>query len=101
MLLIVIFAISVRIIFGGQVNSDAEVERLAMSPDLPSKKRYMPRVVTPEPRTFKRQKFESRSMTPEPVIKNKYIVTMTGGGTNLGDSVYVDQNVLDAYHGIG
>lgn len=99
MFLIVIFAISVRIIFGGQVNPDpdAEVAGIEMSPGPP----YIPRTVTPKPGTFKRQKLVYRSLTPTPVIKNKNLVATIGGGTNLGDLKYVDQNAWDEYNSIG
>ncbi len=83
------------------MDPDLEVEGLAMSTDLPYMKRYMPRVVTPEPGTFKRQQFVSRSRTPNPIIKNRSLVTTIGGGNNLGGLKYIDQNVLDEYNGIG
>ena len=67
-----------------------------MDPDV-----EIPRAVTPKPRTFTRQDFEYRSITPEPIIKNSTLVATIGGSTNLGDLKYVDQNALDRYNRIG
>lgn len=78
------------------MDSDAEIEELAMPHELRPIPTSVHRVVTPKPGTRQQQNSAYRSITPDPVAKNKYLFTATGIRNHFGD-----QNALDAYHGIG